>query len=50
MLPDGERQRRADHQAGCIEGVIGLLAGQMDKVATLDEMNNAIKEGWAGLE
>ena len=50
ILPDGEPQDRVDHQAGNIEGFIGLLAGQTDKIATLDEMNNAIEEGWAGLE
>ena len=36
MLPDGERQRRADHQAGCIQEGIGFLVGQADKAATLD--------------
>lgn len=28
---------------------IGVLAGRTDKVATIEEMNEAIRRGWAGL-
>ncbi|MDO5101847.1 MAG: hypothetical protein Q4D91_02960 [Lautropia sp.] len=35
--------------SGRIENFIGLLAGQTDKVAPLEEMNEAIANGWAGL-
>lgn len=28
----------------------GILAGRTDKVATVEEMNEAIRKGWAGLK
>jgi len=32
------------------EKVYGILAGKTDKVATIEEMNEAIRRGWAGLK
>ena len=43
MLPDGERQRRADHQASCIQEGIGFLADRADKAATLDGVNDTVE-------
>lgn len=44
MLPDGERQRRADHQAGCIQEGIGFLADRADKAATLDGVSDTYRQ------
>lgn len=35
---------------GSIEDFIGLLAGQADRVATIDEINEAVSDGWAGMQ
>lgn len=35
--------------SGNIEDFIGLLASQTDQVATLEEIHEAIADGWAGL-
>jgi bifunctional DNA-binding transcriptional regulator/antitoxin component of YhaV-PrlF toxin-antitoxin module len=32
------------------EKVFGILAGKSDKIATIEEMNEAIRKGWAGLK
>ncbi|GAB5508389.1 MAG: AbrB/MazE/SpoVT family DNA-binding domain-containing protein [Rhizobiaceae bacterium] len=32
------------------EKAYGLLAGKTDKVATIEEMNEAARRGWAGLK
>jgi hypothetical protein len=49
-LPNGRVALRAARPAGTIDGFIGLLAGQTNKVATLDEINEAAASGWAGQE
>lgn len=46
-LPDGELRIRAARSTGSIKGFIGLLAGKTRKVATIEEMNEAIAAGWA---
>ena len=33
-----------------VTAVIGVLAGKTKKVATIEEMNEAIEAGWAGEE
>ncbi|MDQ2779590.1 MAG: AbrB/MazE/SpoVT family DNA-binding domain-containing protein [Pseudomonadota bacterium] len=48
LLPDGRALLNAARPAGTIDGFIGLLAGRVDKVATLDEMREAAARGWAG--
>lgn len=35
--------------SGMIEGFVGQLAGRTPKVASLEEMNEAAADGWAGL-
>jgi antitoxin PrlF len=47
-LPGGRIEVKAARSAGTIEGFIGLLAGKGGKVATLDEMDEAVAKGWAG--
>ncbi|MGH9494224.1 MAG: hypothetical protein ACRD3B_04440 [Candidatus Sulfotelmatobacter sp.] len=34
---------------GKIEDFFGLLAGKTKKVATIEEINQAVADGWAGL-
>jgi bifunctional DNA-binding transcriptional regulator/antitoxin component of YhaV-PrlF toxin-antitoxin module len=46
-LPDGELRMRAARSAGSIDGFIGLLADKTGKVATIEEMNEAIAAGWS---
>jgi AbrB family looped-hinge helix DNA binding protein len=47
-LPGGQVALRAERPQGTIDDFIGLLAGKTTKVATLDEIQNAAAEGWAG--
>jgi len=49
-LPDGRVTLRAARPDASINGFLGLLAGKTRKVATLDEINEAAADGWAGLE
>lgn len=49
-LPDGRITLRAARPSGSIESFIGVLAGKTRKVATIEEMNEAIEAGWAGEE
>lgn len=48
LLPDGRGILKAARQAGTIEGFIGLLAGKTKIVATIDEINAAAAQAWAG--
>ncbi len=48
-LPDGRVTLRAARPSGSIDGfLLGLLAGKSSKVATLEEINQAASDGWAG--
>ncbi|MGC1953667.1 MAG: AbrB/MazE/SpoVT family DNA-binding domain-containing protein [Gammaproteobacteria bacterium] len=49
-LPGGRIEVRAARPAGTIDDFIGLLAGKTNKVATIEEMNEAAARGWAGQE
>lgn len=49
-LPDGRVTLRAARPSGSIDGFLGLLAGKSRKVATLEEINQAAADGWAGKE
>jgi antitoxin PrlF len=49
-LPDGQLTIRAARGKGGWEEFYGILAGKTDKVATIEEMNEAIRKGWAGLK
>jgi len=48
LLPGGKGVIQAAKPAGSIDGFVGLLAGRTSKVATLEEMNEAVAAGWAG--
>ena len=50
LLPDGRGMLKAARFAGTIDGFVGLLSGRTKKVATIDEINEAIAQGWAGKE
>ena len=47
-LPGGRIEVKAAKPAGTIDGFIGLLAGKTRKVATIEEINEAAANGWAG--
>jgi antitoxin PrlF len=49
-LPDGRITVQAARTTGTIDDFIGLLAGKSRKIATLDEIDEAIAGGWAGKE
>ena len=48
LLPDGRAILKAARPAGDIASFVGLLAGKTQKVATIDEINEAAARGWAG--
>ena len=48
LLPDSQGMLRAARPCGKIDGFIGLLAGRTRKVATIEEINEAAAQGWAG--
>ena len=50
LLPDGRGLLKAARPVGTMAGFIGLLAGRTQKVATIEEMNEAAAAGWAGEE
>ncbi|SMH39839.1 AbrB/MazE/SpoVT family DNA-binding domain-containing protein [Mesorhizobium australicum] len=47
-LPGGQLAMKAAPRKGSWEEIYGMLAGKTDKVATIEEMNEAIRRGWAG--
>jgi bifunctional DNA-binding transcriptional regulator/antitoxin component of YhaV-PrlF toxin-antitoxin module len=48
-LPEGQLAIKAVRPKGDWEKAYGILAGKTNKVATIEEMNEAIAKGWAGL-
>ena len=48
LLPDGRGILKAARLTGTIDGFVGLLAGRTKKVATIEEINAAAVQGWAG--
>lgn len=48
LLPDGRGVIRAARPGGKIQDFFGLLAGKTEKVATIEEINEAAALGWAG--
>lgn len=48
LLPDGQGVIKAARPAAGIGGFVGLLAGRTKKIATIDEINEAAAQGWAG--
>lgn len=49
-LPGGRIEVKAARPTGSIDGFIGLLAGKTKEVVTVDEINEAAADGWAGRE
>lgn len=47
-LPGGQLAIKAAQRKGGWDEIYGMLAGETDKVATIDDMNEAIRKGWAG--
>ncbi len=47
LLPEGRIVLKAARPAGTIAGFVGLLAGKTQKVATIEEINEATAQGWA---
>ena len=50
LLSDGRAALSPARPPGTIEGFLGLLAGKTTRVATIDEINEAAAQGWAGEE
>jgi hypothetical protein len=48
LLPDGRGVIRAARPGGTVDNLIGLLAGKTKKIATIEEINKAAEQGWAG--
>jgi AbrB family looped-hinge helix DNA binding protein len=48
LLPDGRGVIKAARPSGTIANFVGLLAGKTQKVATIEEINEAAAQGWAG--
>lgn len=50
LLPDGRGILKAAKQTGTIDGFVGLLAGRTKKIASIEEINAAIAQGWGSKE
>ena len=50
LLPDGRGILRAARQTGTIAACVGPLTNRSNKVATIEEINAAIAQGWASKE
>ena len=48
LLPGGRGMLKATQTTGTIDSFVGLLAGRTNKVATIEEINEAAALGWAG--
>jgi len=48
LLPEGRGIIKAARRTGTIDGFVGLLAGRTKKVATIEEIDAATAQGWAG--
>ncbi|MES2300121.1 MAG: AbrB/MazE/SpoVT family DNA-binding domain-containing protein [Pseudomonadota bacterium] len=48
LLPNARGEIKAARSNGTIAAFVGLLAGRTMKIATLDEINEASAQAWAG--
>lgn len=48
LLPDSRAELKAARAPGTIDGFLGLLAGKSRTVATIEEIDEAAAQGWAG--
>ncbi len=44
----GSRKTASKNRTGTIHDFIGMLAGKTNKIATIEEINEAAALGWAG--
>jgi len=49
LLPGKRAAVRAARRTGNIEDFFGVLAGKTDKGLTIEEINEAAADGWAGI-
>jgi bifunctional DNA-binding transcriptional regulator/antitoxin component of YhaV-PrlF toxin-antitoxin module len=49
LLPGGRAALQAAKPAKTIDDFLGLLAGKTNRVATLEELEKAAADGWAGI-
>ena len=49
VMPGGRLELHAEQATGTIGGFIGMLAGRSRHRASLQELQEAIETGWAGL-
>ena len=47
LLPGGKGVLRAAKPVGTMEGFVGLLSGKTTKVASLEEIDQAIAQAWS---
>ena len=48
LLPDGRGMLKAARPSASIEDFFGLLSRRTKKIATLNEIDEAVARGWAG--
>ncbi len=48
-LPGGKIEVRAEERKGSIDDIIGLLAGKTKVRLTIEQINEAAADGWAGI-
>lgn len=48
LLPEGKAVLKAARPAGPMSNFVGLLANKTGKVASIEEINQAAAESWAG--
>jgi antitoxin PrlF len=48
-LPGGKIEVKAEERKGSIDDVIGLLAGKTKIRLTIEQINEAAADGWAGI-
>ena len=46
-MPNGQVSLRAARPSGSIDGFVGVLDGKTNKIASLEEINEAAAAGWA---
>jgi antitoxin PrlF len=47
-MPNGRIELHRSERTGSIEDLCGILKGKSKKIATLEEIEKAIQDGWAG--
>lgn len=50
MMPDGEVRLGRERPSQCISEVFGILKRSGQRAMAIDEINDVIADGWAGIE